>query len=247
MGHPPRRNPAPPRSAPGPATSAWPCPTAADSDPTSDKPGATRTASPEAETIEHTHTHKRFARYSSSASKSPRPQLKIRLRTDCPEKNRRAAKPAGSPSNGPTATSPPPRPGLSPNILPCNVSHLATRSSPQTSTGHPPRRNPAPPRSARGPATSAWPCPTAADSDPTSDKPGATRTASSPEAETIEHLQRFPGTVRTPRNHPRPQLKIRLRADCPEKIEEPVISDPRGSSRRRVSPKDWELANRSQA
>ena len=57
MGHPPRRNPAPPRSAPGPATSAWPCPTAADSDPTSDKPGATRTASPEAETIEHTHTH----------------------------------------------------------------------------------------------------------------------------------------------------------------------------------------------
>ena len=57
MGHPPRRNPAPPRSAPGPATSAWPCLTAADSDPTSDKPGATRTASPEAETIEHTHTH----------------------------------------------------------------------------------------------------------------------------------------------------------------------------------------------
>jgi hypothetical protein len=98
--------------------------------------------------------------------------------------------------------------------------------------GHPPRRNPAPPRSAPGPATSAWPCPTAADSDPTSDKPGATRTAS-PEAETIEHThthtQRLPGTVRTPRNHPRPQLKIRLRADCPEKIEEPVISDPRGS------------------
>jgi hypothetical protein len=29
---------------------AWPCPTAADSDPKSDKPGATRTASPEAET-----------------------------------------------------------------------------------------------------------------------------------------------------------------------------------------------------
>jgi hypothetical protein len=36
---------------------------------------------------------------------------------------------AGSPRNGRTATSPPPRPGLSPNILPCNISHPATRSS----------------------------------------------------------------------------------------------------------------------
>ena len=51
---PPRRNPAPPRSA-WPAASAWPCPAAANSDPKSGKPGAARTASPEAETIEHPH------------------------------------------------------------------------------------------------------------------------------------------------------------------------------------------------
>jgi hypothetical protein len=41
---------------PAPAASAWPCPVAAESDPKSGKPGATQTASPQAETVEHTHT-----------------------------------------------------------------------------------------------------------------------------------------------------------------------------------------------
>ena len=124
-----------------------------------------------------------------------------------------SAKPAGSPRNGPTATSPPTRPGLSPNILPCNVSHPATRSSPQTSMGHPPRRNPAPPRSAPGPAASAWPCPTAADYDPKSGKPGATRTAS-PEAETIQHTHNVCQVSSVPRNHRGRNSKSDFRRHC---------------------------------
>jgi len=69
-----------------------------------------------------------------------------------------------------------PRPGLSPNMVPCNLYHPVTRPSSQTSVGHPPCRNPAPPRSASGPAASVCPRPTDADSDQKSGKGGATHT-----------------------------------------------------------------------
>ena len=72
---------------------------------------------------------------------------------------------ANSPRNGPIDSSPPHTPGRSPSTLPCNASRQPTSTSP-SSTGHPPHRNRAPPRSAPGPAPPACPYLTAADSAP---------------------------------------------------------------------------------
>jgi hypothetical protein len=101
MGPPPRRNPAPPRSAPGPAASAWPCPIAAESDPKSGKPGATHTASPEAETIEHTHTDNvcqvQFDRLEITEAATQNQTSDLTARKEiCPERNRSADFPGGS-------------------------------------------------------------------------------------------------------------------------------------------------------
>src|SRR6185295_16662076 len=87
-----------------------------------------------------------------------------------------SARPASSPRNGPTASSPPPTRGLPPNTRPCNVSHPTTWSRRPTSTRPRPHPNPAPPKSAPGPTASACRCPTAADSAQKSGRPGTTPT-----------------------------------------------------------------------